>query len=78
MIDVDCIPEDPKFTSGGYLVPEDQMLAIAAILVHADEVCEAFDLGCQMSPDDFVDQVAAKVYDLRKALKELKALRDGE
>lgn len=67
--------EQSKFVNG-YVVPENRMLAIGAIIVRAEEVCEAFDVGLTMSPDDFIDQVAAKVYDLRKALKDLKDLSD--
>jgi hypothetical protein len=63
------------FQKGSYLVPEDQMLAIGSVLVRAEDVCEAFDAGLTMQAEDFVDEVASKVYDLRKALKELKDLK---
>ena len=63
---------------GDYMVPEAQMLAIGAVILHAEEVVDAFDAGCDPMPEDFIDMLACSVMDLRKALRELKALKDGK
>jgi len=60
----------------GFVIPEPKMLAIGAVVVHAEEVCDAFDVGCTVSSEDFIDQVASTVYNLRKALYELKEIGD--
>ena len=70
-------PKTPPFVHGGYMVPEDQMLAIGAVICTAEDVCEIFDDTCE-DAEDFVDSLTCYVMDLRKALRELKALKDGE